>query len=208
MRNLTTALLLILFGSLYTYGQDFCGHIKYRYTYLLAKNNKDITAKKKGTKTEDFYICGNNFKVLFDGKLEDIFIGDSLTYFLVSRSDIGYLKADSSYGQSLPSYKNLKTNVSYKEKVYSTVENQETTYYFNNEVKINPLTFEKLKLFHWNKFFDATNGGLCLVSISRKKNLITVAEAVEVDVVDLSEKDFIPPAQYEIRRFVSFKVFD
>ena len=207
MPSLTTVL-LILVATTFSFSQDFCGHIKYRYTYLLAKNNKNVTEKTKKTKIEDFYICGNKFKVLFDGKLGDIFIGDSLMYYIVDKEKIGYVKADSSYGQQSPEYKNLKTNVTYNNKVYNTIELDEVTYYFSDEVKIDPATFEQLKLFYWNKFFNATNGGICLVSISRSKKLITISEAIEIDKIEIPEKEFIPPKQYELRHYGYFKVFN
>lgn len=171
MRRLAKISVPLLFITTFTYGQEFCGHIKYQYRYFLTKNNKEVTSTVDDVKFEDFYICGNKFKVYFGGVLKDIYIGDSLVYLHVyPDSTIGYIKADKAYGQRLPKYSNPKQSVIYNDKTYSTIEENSDkdriTYYFNEEIKINPLTFDKLELYHWNKFFKATKGGIRLVSIT------------------------------------------
>jgi hypothetical protein len=139
MKKLTRSLAPLLFISTFTYGQEFCGHIKYHYRYFLTKNNKEVTSKVDEIKTEDFYVCGDKFKIYFDGVLKDIFIGDSLVYFHVnSDSTIGYIKADKRYGQQLPKYTNSKTRIQYNDKIYNSIDedsgNDRITYYFNDEI--------------------------------------------------------------------------
>jgi hypothetical protein len=193
------------------HGQDFCGHIKYRYTYYRSKNNKDITDKKrKEIKTEDFYICGNKFKVYIDGEFNDQFIGDSLTYFLLSHGTIGYIDAGKSYGEEAPNFSNRKSNVEYKGKIYKTVDldKENITYYYNDSIRINSESFDKFELYHWNKFFTTTNGGIRLVSIRRTKKMTIVCEAIEVTRESLSDKDFALPKGYEIKPFDTLKVLN
>jgi hypothetical protein len=143
-----------------------------------------------------------------DGALQDIFIGDSLTYFMMSQrlGYIGYIRADSSHGQTPPTYSEIVKNVYYNDKLYNTVDDEDTKYYVNNEIKIDTLDFEKLEVYHWNKFFSATNGGIRLVGINRTKKIITVSEAIEINRIELSEKDFIPPVDYEIKKFDIFEI--
>lgn len=193
--------------------QSFCGHIKYRYTYYQTKGNKDITSKVDDFKTEDFYICGNKFKVLFDGDLKDIYIGDSLTYFQVGPdSTIRYVKADSTYGQLEPSYTNSKTSVVYKGKRYSTIESnddfEKTTYYFNDEVKVDTVLFKNLKLYHWNTFFKNTNGGLRLIIINVNKDVTAIGEAVEINRISIPDENFAPPKGFSVTPYTSFEILN
>lgn len=197
----------LLFIATFTYGQEFCGHIKYQYRYFLTKNNKEITSEVNEVKTEDFYVCGDKFKICFDGTLKDIFIGDSLVYmFVYSDSTIGYIKADKAYGEKVPKYINRKTGVIYNDKIFNTIDSDGITYYFDENVKVNPLTFEKLEFYHWNKFFNATNGGIRLVSISKSKKMTTISEPIEINRIELVDDDFQPPPGYEIKPFTSMKV--
>jgi hypothetical protein len=71
---------------------------------------------------------------------------------------------------------------------------------------IDPLTFDKLELYHWNKFFKATRGGLRLVSITRSKKMTVICEATEINRVELTDMDFQPTTGYEIKPFDFFKV--
>jgi hypothetical protein len=208
MRQLIT-IFLILSASTILLGQEFCGHIKYKYTYYNAKTNKDITDKKmKEVKTEDYYICGNKFKVIINGEFNDMYIGDSTTYFLLTRGTIGYINAGKSYGEKIPSYSKIKDNIEYKGKMYKTVDLDNITYYYNDSIRIDPASFESLELYHWNKFFKTTNGGLRLVSINRTKKMTILCEAIEIIWKELSDKDFTPPTGYEIKPFDTFTVMN
>lgn len=190
-------------------GQEFCGHIKYKYTYFNAKTNEDITAKKKKeVRTEDFYICGNKFKVIIDGEFNDMYIGDSTTYFFFARETIGYIDAGKSYGEKIPNFSKIRDSVEYKGKMYKTVDLDNITYYYNDGIRIDPASFEGLELYHWNKFFRTTNGGLRLVSINRTKKMTIVCEAVEIIWEELSDTVFAPLAGYEIKPFDTFTVIN
>jgi hypothetical protein len=210
MKKLFLIPLLIL--TIQVSAQDFCGHIKYRYTYFKTKNNKDVTARSKEVKTEDFYICGNKFKVYFDGKLNDMYIGDSVVYFHIYTDSIRYVKADSTYGQDAPKYYNRNESAMYEDKSYKSIEvnsnDQHLTYYYNGDIRIDPSKFERLALYHWNSFFIATNGGLRLVSVDKGKKLTSICEAIEINRIDLSDKDFALPSGIEIKPFDFFKVLN
>ena len=193
--------------------QEFCGVIRYKYTYYKGKSKKDVTAKVKEIKTEDFFICGNKFKTYFDGKLKDVLITDSLTYFLVrADSIVGYVKADSAYGERLSDYGKIIDGITYKDKVYKSIEvnskNQLITYYFNDDVKINPESFSGVELYHWNKYFTATSGSLRLVSISKRGRLTIVSEAIEVKRMNLQDFDFLFPAGFKFEQWDNFKVYN
>lgn len=193
--------------------QDFCGVIKYKYIYLKGKNGKDITHKTKEVKTEEFYICGSRFKTYFDGKLSEIMIADSLTYFLVkSDSTVSYIKADSAYGDRKPAYGKIIDEIVYKGKIYKTLEERDkkelTTYYFNDSIKINPELFKEVELYYWNKYFEATNGSLRLVGINKQRRIICISEAVEIVNMKPGEIDFTFPTGYEIEFSNYFKVFN
>lgn len=191
--------------------QDFCGVIRYKYTYYKGKSKKDVTAKVNEIKTEDFFICGNRFKTYFDGKLSEILITDSLTYFLV-RTDslVGYINADSSFGQKLPNYGKIKDGIVYKNKPYKSIENRSrnelVTYYFSEDIRINPDLFKDVELYHWNKYFAAANGSLRLVSISKKGRMTTVCEAVEIERMNLRDRDFLFPEGFKLEPWNYFKV--
>lgn len=196
-----------------TKAQNFCGVIRYSYTYYKGKSNKDITAKVKDIKTEDFFICGNKIKTYFDGKLKDILITDSLTYFLVwADSSVGYVKADSAYGERISNYGKIVSGITYKDKVYKSIEviskNQKMTYYFNDDVKIDPELFSDVELHHWNKYFAATNGSLRLVGISKKGRRTIVSEATEVKRMNLHDSDFLFPAGFKFEQWNYFKVYN
>ena len=211
-----TRLYLIFFLSLavsMTKAQDFCGVIRYTHTYYKGKSMYDITARVNDVKTEDFYICGNKIKIYFDGKLKEIFITDSLTYFMVRPdSVIGYIKADSAYGERLPEYGKITNGIIFKGKIYKSIEensnNQFTTYYFNDDIKINPELFSAIELYHWNKYFAVTNGSLRLVSINKRRRLISISEATEVKRLNLEGIDFQLPAGYKIESWNYFRVFN
>jgi hypothetical protein len=195
-----------------TIAQDFCGVIKYRYTYYRGKCKKDVTAKVKDSKTEEFHICGNKFKTYFDGKLTEILIGDSASYFFVlSDSIIGYTRADSAYGQFPPKYKSVKETV-YKNKEYKYLEetsnNETVTYYFNDDVRIDPYQFRKIRLYHWDKFFAATNGALRLVGISKSRKSLRVSEAVDIIRMPPENMDFTIPSCYKIEVREKFRVYN
>jgi hypothetical protein len=139
---------LSFFATTFSFGQEFCGHIKYSHRYFLTKNNKEVTSKVKDVKTEDFYVCGNNIKIYFDGHLSEIYIGDSVVYFqIMPDSIIAYFKADSAYGEPSPRYVNPQFSVIYNDKIYMSLDensdNEKMSYYFNDKIKIDPLSFEK-----------------------------------------------------------------
>ncbi len=192
--------------------QSFCGVIKYRHTYYKGKNEKDVTATVKDIKTEDFYICGNKFKTFFDGKLSEIMIGDSSAYFfVVSDSVMGYIKANAAYRQRSPEYSAVKKCI-YKNQEYKCVEEKlkkETlTYYFNDDVRIDPDQFSNIELYHWNKFFKVTNGSLRLVAVSRRKSQIRVSEVVELIKMSPELIDFSVPPAYKIETREGFRVYN
>ncbi len=193
--------------------QNFCGHIKYRYTYYNTNDKKEITTTVDDFKTEDFYICKNRFKVLFDGDLKDIYIGDSLTFFQVGPdSTIRYIRADSAYGQLDPVFTNPRKNVVYKGKQYNTIESNDdferTTYYFNDEVIVDPTLFRHLELYHWNTFFKNTNGSLRLIIINVNKDITAIGEAVEINSISMPDDDFAPPKGYKIMPYTSFEILN
>lgn len=190
--------------------QNFCGHIKYRYIYLRAKTGKDITKKTRDVKTEDFYICGKNFKTYYDGKLESIYFGDSLTYFQSATDKVmGYVKADSAYGQDVPLYTNFKDN-SYKGKEYRSMENgpvgDKITYYFSDRVKIDPAVFSDMQLYHWNTFFNASQGAIRLISIYEGEEITIISEVSKIEDLNLTPKDFEVPADYKFQPYVSINI--
>jgi hypothetical protein len=193
--------------------QSFCGHIKYRYRYYQTTGNKEITANVDDFKTEDFYICGNKFKVFFDGDLKDIYIGDSLTYFQFGPdSTVISVKADRTYGQVDPSFSNPRSDVFYNAKRYNTIESNDefenTTYYFNNEIKVDTLLYRDLKLYHWNTFFKNTNGGLRLITISIGKDITTVGEAVEINRTQIPDIEFAPPKGFKVQTSQLFEIMN
>jgi hypothetical protein len=206
-------ILVLLAAPTSLLAQDFCGHIKYRYTYYKIKGNKDVTSKVDDFKTEDFYICKNNFKVYFDGQLKDIYIGDSLTYFQVGPdTTIRYIKADSAYGQLVPLFTNPKSDVGYNGRLYNTIdsndEEENTTYYYSKDVRIDTTMFRNLELYHWNSFFNATHGGLRLIGITINKDLKSIGEAVEINRIELHREDFLLPKGYKVLPYTGFEILN
>lgn len=204
-------LLLLLCLASPLRGQTFCGHIKYRYTYKVTKTGKNVTKKTNDVKTEDFYICGNKFKTYFDGDLQNIYIGDSVTFFQASsQTTLGYIKADSAYGQDVPVYKHGENTTTYNGKSYKTIESGEVgdriTYYYNESVRVDPASFSDMKVYHWNAFFNATNGGVRLVSVYVDKDLTVISEAVKVEPKTLTDDDFKIPEGYTVQPYVSMNV--
>jgi len=192
--------------------QDFCGVIRYKYTYYRGKSNKDVTNKIDDVKTEEFFICGNKFKICFDGRVEDILIGDSSTYFMFYRdSTVRYVKADTAYGQPPPHYGEIK-DVIYKGKRYKLIEEkskkQSLSYYFNDDVKINPELFRNVEMFHWNKYFAATNGSLRLLSENKTGRLTSVSEAIEIKKMALQDIDFALPPGFKLVPWKNLEVSD
>jgi hypothetical protein len=192
-------------------GQTFCGHIKYRYIYKITKTGKDVTAKTNDVKTEDFYICGNKFKTYFDGDLQNIYIGDSVTFFQASsQNTFGYIKADSAYGQDVPVYTHGKDAATYNGKSYRTIvtgeEGDRITYYYNASVRVDPASFHDLNLYHWNAFFNATKGGVRLVSVYVDAEHTVISEAVKIEPKKLIDDDFKIPAGYTVQPYESMNV--
>lgn len=193
------------------HAQSFCGHIKYRYTYKKTKSGKNVTKKTNDVKTEDFYICGDKFKTYFDGDLQNIYIGDSVTFFQASSQNmLGYIRADSAYGQDTPVYVHGSNTATYNGKSYQTIETGEPgdkiKYYYNESVSVDPAAFRDVKIYHWDSFFDATNGGIRLVSVYVDPATTVISEAVVIEAQVLTDDDFKIPEGYSVQPYVSMNV--
>jgi hypothetical protein len=205
------AFFLLTCAATQSYTQNFCGHIKYRYTYRNTKTGKNVTKKTNDIKTEDFYICGNKFKIYFDGGLQNIYIGDTVTYFQASsEKKLGYIRADSAYGQEAPVYTRRVDPAMYNGKAYHAIETGEEgdkiAYYYNESIRIDPALFKDFMLYHWNEFFNATNGGIRLVSVYVETNLTTISEAIQIEEQPLTDRDFTIPEGYTAEPYASMNV--
>jgi hypothetical protein len=71
---------------------------------------------------------------------------------------------------------------------------------------VDPASFGEFKLYHWNAFFKATDGGVRLVSVYVDSNLTTISEAVKIETKALTDDDFKIPEGYTVQPYVSMSV--
>lgn len=198
---LAFCLVFILLTSFRGDEESFTGKIVYKYTFTDLAGN-DITEKLAPFfgAGQHYFIDSKNYKGLNE-KLELVQLYNSETNKYHYYSADGVKVFD---GSTVTSQKADVTRLDKKEKVAGyeclsvklETDNSETVYYYSPLVKVNPKAFEKHNFGEWNKYLQASGGGITLkfVLTNRKNGYIWTSVATEVVKMKLKAKDFAPPA--------------
>ena len=177
--------------------------IKYKNSSFKVRNNKEVKLTKGDPVIEEFFICGNNMKTVFDGSLDQLYRGDSNVYYFVYPHEkrASHIRADSLYGDKNDRFIKIDS-ILYKGIWYNAIRNVSQkgsmTYYYKKNIAIDPQAFKNCKFLEWAHFFKQTNGGIRLIAIEKNKRVYHVSEAIEITRMELTLSDFTIPSDFKI----------
>ena len=178
----------------------FAGKIVYQYTFNDPESGQDITdqmADILGYK-QHYFINSNNYKSYDEkGNLGQLYNAiDNKYYFPNPRTDeIVVIDASLQMSEIISITHSEETELvlgKVCKKVVVKTETDETTYFYSDEIAVDPSAFESHKFGGWNAYLNATNGSLALKMIIKNQNYIWTSVAVEIEPFDLTYDDFNP----------------
>ena len=175
--------------------QDFAGYILYEYSYV-DSTGQDITerlAKEQG-REQHYYINGTDY-VAFDeaGALEQLYNSSSNQYFFPYQGEMQALSG----AVEFPAAPNVilleeqTTILGYECKALIFVmETGKTTYYYSDEVAIDPEPFKVHRFGNWATYLLQTKGALALKIVSEQEGYTRIMEATKIEQREMKEDLF------------------
>jgi hypothetical protein len=194
MKNL---LYILAFFTLQAQAQDlpFEGLIIYQYQYYDLDGN-DITAEKgrPGDMEQHYYINnGNYYSHNESGIFKQLFNSSNNEYYINFDNSIYMIDASVSFSDTV--------NVEFMEDTLEILglqcrtvkinsDQQETVYFYSDEIFVDPGPFASHEFGNWNQFLEASRGALSLQYISYHEDYVTVHTAKEIIPMQFGEDDF------------------
>jgi hypothetical protein len=188
---------LIAFFTLQAHAQDrpFEGLIIYQYQYFDLDGN-DITDTKgrPGDMEQHYYINSSNYKSHNEsGIFKQLFNSSNNEYYINFDNSIYMIDASVSFSDTV-SVEMLEEKAAILGRNCRSVkinsDQQETIYFFSDEIFIDPRPFTSHEFGNWNQFLEASRGALSLQYISYHEDYVTVHTAREIIPMQFEEDDF------------------
>ena len=203
MRKLVASLILAVVLTAFTVDKDiFVGKILYQYSFSDLKGN-EITEKLAPFfgREQHYFIDSENYKALDEnGDLVQLYSSETNTYYYFNKGKF-VQKID---GSTQTSQKAVITMLDKKEKIAGydcnavqiETDNATTIYYYSPSIKTDKEAFSRHNFGEWNKYLEATGGGLTLkfVMTNHKNGYVWTSVAAEVSRMDLKAEDFVLPS--------------
>ncbi|PQJ10350.1 hypothetical protein CJD36_010255 [Flavipsychrobacter stenotrophus] len=194
MKLLVLVLSLISFTG---FAQNFEGKIVYKNTYNSRIPN--VTAEQLATAagaTEEYYIKGNNYKIVLDGTYMKgvTYIGaENKAFTSLGISDSLYWQDYSTYTDTPIKYE-IKKDAAYVmgllcDVIIITTQKSKISCYYNTKYAVNPELYKHHIDGHWYYIISKTNA-LPLKTITENQMLTIINTAVSVTPEKLNNKLF------------------
>ncbi len=194
-------LFLIILIPQIAYSQKvFNGKITYEYEFLDPSTREDITkemAKSYGEK--QYYFISNNSYKSYDenNNFRQLYNGSTNKYYFVNPSNNEIMVLDASY--SISEVISITHSEETKmilgklcKQVVIKTDQDKTTYFYNEDLRVDQSMFSGHLFGNWNTFLKASNGALPLEYISESENYIWISTATAYEETDFTSEDFDP----------------
>ncbi|NGP89509.1 hypothetical protein [Fodinibius halophilus] len=198
MKHLLAIILMAISLPLMGQTNDFTGKITYDYQFQSPETGEDITKKMKkffGTE-KHFFINSENYHAYDEeGTLRQLYQSKTNTYYFRSPNNqqLIAVEAEKRVSEIISvEHSTEKTEVMGRSchKLVIKTEHDETTYWYNPDISVNPKKFKNHNFGGWSTFMKASNGALPLKFKVEAPNYIWVSEAVAIQEMELSNQDF------------------
>ncbi|AHM59266.1 hypothetical protein D770_04995 [Flammeovirgaceae bacterium 311] len=203
MRKLIASLMLAVVLTAFTVDEDiFVGKILYKYSFS-DMNGNEITEKLSPYfgREQHYFIDSENYKALDEnGDLVQLYSSETNTYYYFNKGKF-VQKID---GSTQTSKKAVVTELDLEDEIAGynckavqiETDNATTVYYYSPSIKTDKEVFSKHNFGEWNRYLEATGGGLTLkfVMTDHKNGYVWTSVATEVSRMDLSAEDFVLPS--------------
>ncbi|MFV1884876.1 MAG: hypothetical protein ACMZ7B_10340 [Balneola sp.] len=205
MKYLLFFLLLLPQLQLIAQTTYFSGKIVYENTFLTPVSGEDITEEMAEFygKEQHYFIHFDSYKA-FDEKdnFGQLYNGhDNKYYFLNPNTDKIAVMDASFQASKIVSITHSENTESILGKVCKQLTikttSDETTYFYSDEITVNPEKFSQHKLGDWSEFLKASNGALPLKYIVKNENYTWISTATSIQRMDLTRDDFDPKSLFK-----------
>ncbi|WP_138431631.1 hypothetical protein [Fodinibius saliphilus] len=197
-KYLLSILFIVIAMPLLGQTANFSGKITYKYEFQDPANGETITEKMKKFfgKEKHFFINAENYHAYDEkGTLRQLYHSDTNTYYFRSPNNGKLIAVEAAKKVSeiiSVEHSDEKVEVMGKtcHKVVIKTEHDETTYWYNPDISVNPANFKDHNFGGWSAFMNASNGALPLKFKVKAPNYIWVSEAVSIKEMEISNKEF------------------
>lgn len=181
--------------------QYFEGNIRYEYSFINEKG-VDITDSLGlilGT-YQDYYVNESNYKSFMDGPISfQLYNSESNTYYMKYSDGRAYKLDAAKKFSEITKISHVDTLVQILghncKGVTIETDKGRTTYFYNENIKVNPANFEQHNFGNWNAYLRAMNGALTLKFISEEDGYVWESTAKELKKYNIPDKEFKPSSK-------------
>lgn len=177
---------------------DFSGKIVYQYDFKDTKSGNNITDQLSGIigSEQHYFMNSKNYKAFDeDGNLVQLYNAESNKYYFPNPNSGEIMEIDGSVMMSeiisVTKLEGTETILGMTCKILVvTTDTDETTYFYSDEIAVDPSNFSQHKFGGWSEYMKASNGALPLKYILKNKQYTWTATAVEISKMELSNEEF------------------
>ncbi|MEQ9089833.1 MAG: hypothetical protein RIE52_02015 [Balneola sp.] len=207
-----TAILLILSALLLACSSDkstfdtneksrvnFSGKIVYEYSFKETKSVKDMTKQMSSLlgMQQHYFVNSGNYKALDEnGEFKQLYNSVDNKYYFPNPNTNKIMEIDASLQMSeIVSVKEAEGTETILgricKKVVVVTKTDETTYFYNSEIAVDPSKFSKHLFGGWSTYLEATNGALPLKYVVKNDNYTWTSTAIEITPTEIPEEEFV-----------------
>lgn len=181
--------------------QNFSGYILYEYKYI-DNSGKDITeekGKELGFK-QHYYINGTDY-VAFDhnDNMQQLYNSKDNKYYFPFKGEVKVVSGDLAYPNTpkiiASSQKETILGHECSTVVFETATHS-TTYFYSDDLSINPDVFNAHRFGNWATYLQSTEGALSLKMVIKRAEYTQILEAVKIEEREIAASKF-DAANYE-----------
>lgn len=177
---------------------DFSGKIVYQYDFKDTKSGNNITDQLSGIigSEQHYFMNSKNYKAFDeDGNLVQLYNAESNKYYFPNPNSGEIMEIDGSVMMSeiisVTKLEGTETILGMTCKILVVTTNtDETTYYYSDEIAVDPSNFSQHKFGGWSEYMKASNGALPLKYTLKNEQYTWTATAVEISKMELSNEEF------------------
>ncbi|HCI72016.1 MAG TPA: hypothetical protein DF712_19805 [Balneola sp.] len=179
--------------------KDFSGKIVYQYDFRDTKSGNNITDQLSGTigSEQHYFINSNNYKAFDeDGNLVQLYNAESNKYYFPNPNTGKIMEIDGSFMMSeiisVTKLEGTETILGKTCKILVVAtKTDETTYFYSDEIAVDPSNFSQHKFGGWSEYMKASNGALPLKYILKNEQYTWTSTAVEITRMEIAEEEFV-----------------
>lgn len=179
--------------------RDFSGKIVYQYDFRDTKSGNNITDQLSGIigSEQHYFINSNNYKAFDeDGNLVQLYNADSNKYYFPNPNTGKIMEIDGSFMMSeiisVTKLEGTETILGKTCKILVVAtKTDETTYFYSDEIAVDPSNFSQHKFGGWSEYMKASNGALPLKYILKNEQYTWTSTAVEITRMEIAEEEFV-----------------